>query len=220
MNNNGLNKFFTKVFIWMFIGLLLSGVTAYITVSNLSIFIFVYKAFYLWILLELGLVIAINALRNKVSPTVAKILFAAYSIVSGLTFSSIFITFEIGSIFLAFLSTAIMFVMLALYGNFTKQDLSSFGKIMLIGLLSILVVSIINIFIGSSTLDVIISIVSILIFLGLIAFDTQKLKRIYNYYSNDNNMLEKASIYGALDLYLDFVNIFLDLLNLFGKRKK
>lgn len=212
-----MNKFFNKVYLWMFIGLLLSGVTAYVTATNLEMLKFVYSNFLFIIILELVIVMAFSALRNKVSPTVAKILFVIYSIVSGLTLSSIFIVYKISSVGMVFLASAIMFGLMAIYGYITKQDLTTFGKMLIFALISIIIMSVINIFIGNGTFGIIISVISVAVFLGLTAWDMQNLKRIYNYYSNNSKMIDKMAIYGALDLYLDFINLFLRLLNLFGK---
>lgn len=216
---NGLSKFFSGVYLWMFIGLLVSGLVAYYTSVSFSMLNFVYKSYTLIIIAELVVVIAFTALRRKVSPLVAKILFLTYAALSGLTLSSIFLVYKIGSIGMVFLSSAIMFGLLALYGYTTKTDLTSFGKLLLFGLLAIIIMSIINIFVGNGAFGIIISIASVVIFLGLTAWDMQKLKMLYNYYSSDETELSKFTIYGALDLYLDFINIFLQLLSLFGKRR-
>lgn len=218
-NENSMSMFFSKVYLWMFIGLVVSGLTAYYTSITPSLLKFVYNSFMFIILSELIIVIAFTALRKKVSPEVARILFIIYSAISGLTLSSIFIVYKLSSIGIVFLSSAIMFGLLAMYGYFTKTNLSSFGKIMIFGLLSVIIMSIINIFINGSMFGIILSVVSVVLFLGLTAYDMQNLKNIYDYYSNDEKELSKASIYGALDLYLDFINIFLQLLNLFGKGK-
>lgn len=216
---NKMSKFFSKIYLWMFIGLLVSFGSAYYTSVSSGMLRFVYNN-YTWILLlELIVVIAFSALRRKVSPMVAKILFIVYSLISGLTLSSIFLVYKIGSIGMVFISAAVMFGLLCAYGYFTKSDLTSFGKILLFALLAVIIMSVINIFIGNGTFGIIISIASIVIFLGLTAFDMQNLKNIYYYYENNPDELDKASIYGALDLYLDFINIFLDLLNLFGKER-
>lgn len=217
--DEGMSKFFSGVYLWMFIGLLVSGIVAYYTAITPSMINFVYKSYALIIIAEFVVVIAFSALRRKVSPLVAKILFLTYAALSGLTLSSIFLVYKIGSIGMVFLSSAIMFGLLALYGYTTKTDLTSFGKLLLFGLLAVIIMSIINIFVGNGTFGIIISIVSVVIFLGLTAWDMQKLKSIYNYYSSDENELAKFTIYGALDLYLDFINIFLQLLSLFGKRR-
>ena len=214
-----MSKFFSKVYLWMFIGLLTSGSVAYYTAVTESMLYFVYKYYTFMIILELIVVIAFTALRRKVSPLSAKILFLVYSIVSGLTLSSIFLVYEIGSIGMVFLSSALMFGLLALYGYVTKTSLTSLGKILLFALIAVIIMSIINMFIGNSTFSILICIISIVIFLGLTAYDMQKLKAVYNYYASDEKELSKASIYGALDLYLDFINIFLNLLRLFGKSR-
>ena len=120
---------------------------------------------------------------------------------------------------MVFFSSALMFGLLAFYGYVTKQDLSSLGKILLFALIAIIIMSVINIFVMNSTFGAFVSIISVVVFLGLTAWDMQSLKRIYNYYANDEEELNKVAIYGALDLYLDFINIFMDLLNLFGDSK-
>lgn len=218
-NENGISKFFSKVYFWMFIGLLVSGGVAYYTSITPSFMYFTFKNIYLIMILEIGVVIAFTALRSKVSPLVAKILFVIYSIVSGVTLSSIFLIYKLESVGMVFFASAVMFGLLALYGYTTKTNLSTFGRIMLFGLITIIVMSLINMFIGNSNFSIIISIFSIIIFLGLTAWDMQKLKSIYEYYSTSEEELNKVAIYGALDLYLDFINIFLQLLSLFGKRR-
>ena len=218
-NENGISKFFTKVYLWMFVGLLLSTISSYFTFINPAMNSFVYNAFGLILIIELIVVITFSLLRRKVSPMGAKIMFIVYSIISGLTLSSIFIVYKLSSIITVFLSAAVMFGLLALYGYFTNQDLTSFGKLLIFGLLAVVIMSIINIFVTSQSFDITISIISIIIFLGLTAWDMQNLKKIYYYYENDYEALDKSAIYGALDLYLDFINIFLDLLRLFGKSR-
>ena len=203
----------------MFIGLLLSTISSYFTFINPAMNSFVYNAFGLILIIELIVVITFSLLRRKVSPMGAKIMFIVYSIISGLTLSSIFIVYKLSSIITVFLSAAVMFGLLALYGYFTNQDLTSFGKLLIFGLLAVVIMSIINIFVTSQSFDITISIISIIIFLGLTAWDMQNLKKIYYYYENDYDALDKSAIYGALDLYLDFINIFLDLLRLFGKSR-
>ncbi len=213
-----MSNFLSKVFLWMMIGLLISGGTAYLTYATPSITKFVYQFYTLILLVELIVVISFTALRRKVSPSMAKLLFIIYSIVSGLTLSSIFIVYKLGSIGIVFLAAALMFGLMGIYGLTTKNDLSSFGKILIFALIAIIIMSVINIFVQNSEFNIFICIVSILIFLGLTAWDLNNLKTIYRYYESNEEELNKAAIYGALDLYLDFINIFLNLLNLFGKR--
>lgn len=218
-DENGMSKFFSKVYLWMFIGLLVSGGVAYYTSVTPGVRGIVYGAFNWLLILELVVVIAFSALRKKVSPLVAKILFILYAAISGLTLSSIFLVYRLDSIGMVFLSSALMFGLMALYGYVTKTNLSSFGKVLIFALLAIIIMSLINMFIGNGTFGIVISVISIVVFLGLTAYDMQALRAMYNYYSNDENELNKVAIYGALDLYLDFINIFLELLRLFGKSK-
>lgn len=218
-NENKISKFFSKVYMWMFIGLLISGLTAYFTSKSLVMLKFVLNYYIFIIVAELIVVIIFSSLRQKASPQLAKILFIIYSVLSGITLSSIFIVYKLDGIIMVFLAASLMFALLAIYGFVTKQNLSSFGKILIFGLISVVIMSIINIFVKNSSFDIFLSIISVVIFLGLTAYDMNRLKYIYEYYVNDDNMLEKASIYGALDLYLDFINIFIRLLELFGKRK-
>lgn len=218
-NDENMSRFFSKVYLWMFIGLLISGGVAYYTSVTPSMIKFVYSGYTFILILELVVVILFSALRKKVSPTVAKLLFVLYSAISGLTLSSIFLVYKIESVGIVFLSSALMFALLAVYGYTTKQDLSSLGKILIFALLAIIIMSVINIFVGNGTFGIVISVISIVVFLGLTAWDMQTLKAMYNYYANDENELNKVAIYGALDLYLDFINIFLSLLNLFGNSK-
>jgi FtsH-binding integral membrane protein len=218
MQNEGLSKFFSKVYMWMFIGLLTSGVVSYLVSSTASMS-FVLNNYTIFALLEIIMVVAFVSLRRKASPTLATVLFLIYAAMNGATLSIIFLAYSIKSILFVFIASALMYGGLAIYGYTTKKDLTNMGKLLLFGLIAIIVVSLINIFVGNSKLDIILSVVSICVFLGLTAWDMQSLKMIYNYYSNDKNELRKASIYGALDLYLDFINVFLNLLRLFGKAK-
>lgn len=217
--DNKMSRFFSKVYLWMFIGLLVSGGIAYYTSVTPGVRGMVYGAFNWLLILELVVVIAFTALRKKVSPLVAKILFVLYAAISGLTLSSIFLVYRLDSIGMVFLSSALMFGLMALYGYVTKTNLSSFGKVLIFALLAVIIMSLINMFVGNGTFGIVISVISIAVFLGLTAYDMQALKEMYNYYSNDENELNKVAIYGALDLYLDFINIFLRLLQLFGKSR-
>lgn len=218
MQNEGLSKFFSKVYMWMFIGLLTSGVVSYVVSSTASMS-FVLNNYTIFALLEIIMVVAFVSLRRKASPTLATVLFLIYAAMNGATLSIIFLAYSIKSILFVFIASALMYGGLAIYGYTTKKDLTNMGKLLLFGLIAIIVVSLINVFVGNSKLDIILSVVSICVFLGLTAWDMQSLKMIYNYYLNDENELKKASIYGALDLYLDFINVFLNLLRLFGKAK-
>jgi len=216
--NNKMSNYFTKVFLWMFIGLFVSGVVAYFTSHNYTMLSIVSKGYFFIIILELVCVIAFSKLVTKVSSGTSKLLFIGYSILNGLTLSTVFLVHRLGSITTAFFTASLMFGLLAAYGYITKNDLTSFGKILFIGLFTVIIVSIINIFVGNGTVNIVLSILSVLIFCGLTAYDMQKLKRLYNYYGEEK--ADSIAIYGALDLYLDFINIFIHLLSLFGGRRR
>ena len=208
------NKLLPKVFGWMFIGLLLTFITAYyISINEYTFYkIFSGSGYFIFILLELGLVLFLSARVHKMNPNTAKIVFMLYSIVSGVTFSSIFIVYNLQSIIILFLASAILFGIFALIGYFTKINLDKLGTFLIMALVAVFICIIINIFLGNSTFDIIISSICLIIFVIFTAYDIQKIKRLGNSSLNDN-----IAIIGALELYLDFINIFISLLDIFGK---
>lgn len=210
------NKIYSKVFMWMFIGLLVTFITGIYTSTNVDALEVIFNKSGYWILLivELGLAIFLSARIHKMSPTTARICYLLYTFFTGLTFSSIFIVYKIESIMLVFLVTAILFLIFAIIGKTTKVDLTKISTILLMALLGIIIWTIINIFLQNSTFDMILSGISVLIFLGFIAYDIQKIKRLDGWVNEEN-----LAVIGAFELYLDFINIFLDLLNLFGNSK-
>ncbi len=212
-----ISKFFSKVFVWMFIGLAITFCTGALVASNPKALetIFSFGGYIGIVIIELILVFVLSAFVHKMSPVAAKISFIVYSVVSGLTFSSIFVVYEIESIMVVFLMAAAIFFVLALIGYFTKADITKIGTILLVSLIVTIVLSIINIFVMSSSFNLVICLLALAIFMAYVCYDVQKLKAYYsNGLSNDNMV-----IYGALELYLDFINIFLRLLQLFGKSK-
>lgn len=206
----------SKVFMWMFIGLLVTFLTGYLVSLNPNMLLSLFGGvgYVFCVICELLLVIFLSARISKMSPTTAKVSFLLYSFVTGLTFASIFIVYELTSIIYVFLITALVFGVFAFIGSSTKLDLTKTGTYLLMALLSVLICTILNMFIKSSSFDFVISVISVLIFIGFTAYDVQRVLRLY-----DNNVLpeENLAIYGALDLYLDFINIFLELLKFFGK---
>lgn len=210
------NKVFGKVFMWMFIGLLITFLTGYVVSSNDNMLynIFSGGTYFILIIIELALVIYLSARIHKMQVTTARIVFILYSFVSGLTFGSIFIVFKMSSIMLIFLITAILFGIFALIGRFTKLDLTKVGTILLMMLFGIVICTFVNVFLKNDTLDLFVSYISIIVFLGFTAYDMQKIKML-SYEFDDE---DKIAIIGALELYLDFINIFIDLLRIFGKR--
>ena len=209
-----MNDVLKKVYGWMSIGLLLTFVTAYVVASSSNMINAIFNSSLVWILpiIEIILVIYLSVRVTKMNPTTARIVFLIYSFVTGLTFSTIFITYEMASIVYVFLITALVFGALAFVGYTTKVDLTKAGTYLMIGLFGIIICALINLFIGNGMFEIIICSISILIFLGFTAYDVQKINQLSNYIEEDN-----LAIYGALTLYLDFINIFIDLLRLFGK---
>lgn len=207
---------FSKVFMWMFIGLAITfGIGYYVSVNPNMLFNVFGSYYWLLIIAELVVVIWLSARIRKMKPTTAKILFCVYSFLTGLTFSSIFVVYEISSIIYVFGITALLFLIFALIGYFTKIDLTKIGVYLFMALLGVIICSIINIFVGSETFDLGITIVCLIVFIIYIAYDMQIIKRNLYLIPEEDNL----AIYGALQLYLDFINIFLRLLQLFGRSR-
>lgn len=217
------NSLFRKVYQYMAIGLILTSLTAYFTASSSAMISFLYGSQYSFMILaiaEIGLVIYLSAAINKLSASTALILFYVYSILNGLTISSVLLVYTSESVYKAFLSTAGMFGAMSLYGLYTKSDLTGMGSFLRMGLFGLIIAMVINMFVGSSTGELVISILGIIIFLGLTAYDTAKIKAMASEVdSRDENLTGKVAVLGALALYLDFINIFLYLLRLFGRER-
>lgn len=222
--NNSLEnaRFIQKVYSWMTIGLLLTAIVAYfvaITPEAINLIFSSRWVFYALLIAELGAVIYLSAMISKMRASTATFVFLGYSVLSGITFSVIFLAFTLSSIGMTFAITAGMFGIMSLYGYVTKTDLTTVGNIAFMGLIGIILASLVNLFFQNSTTDWIITYVGIIVFVALTAYDTQKIKE-YNIIGNEGTEDDhKESIMGALTLYLDFVNLFLKLLNLFGKRR-
>ena len=208
------NKIFSKIFMWMFIGLAITfGVGAYVSMNENMLYNVFSKIYVVLIVAELVVVIWLSARIRKMSPMSAKIMFCLYSFLTGLTFSSIFVLYKLTSIIYVFGITSLIFLIFALIGYYTNIDLTKFGIYLFMILLGIIICSLINIFVGSESFDLVLTIVCLIVFICYIAYDIQVIKR--NLYSIENE--DNLAIYGALQLYLDFINIFLKLLRLFGK---
>lgn len=211
------NKLFSKVFAWMFIGLIITFATGFYVAMhpNMLYNIFSTGLHFGLLILEIVLVVWLSARSHKMKFSTASIVYVIYSVVTGLTFSSFFVIYELGSIMFIFALTALLFGIFALLGYTTNTDLSKFSTIFLMGLIGIILATIINIFLNNGMLEIIISWVSIILFLGITAHDIQKIKALSNVITDENAI----AIIGALDLYLDFINIFIDLIRLFGKTR-
>jgi len=208
-----------QVYLWMTAGLLLTGAISSMLASNEVLLGMVLNpiVFIGLFVVELGLVIAISAFINKMSPALATGLFILYAALNGITLTPIFITYTSASIATAFFTTAGMFAALTLYGSVTKRDLSGMGRFMLMALFGLCIATLVNIFLRNGIMDFVISIFGVVIFAGLTAYDTQRLNQLASQATSEDE-IGRFSIMGALILYLDFINLFLYLLRLFGKR--
>lgn len=212
-----------RVYLWMMLGLMLTAGAAYVTVATPfgglifgNMWIFFGLMF-----LELALVITLSRVIQKLHPSVAGLLFFTYAAVNGVTLSTLFLVYELGSIATAFFVASALFGAMSLIGYSTRKDLSQWGSYLLMGLIGLLMASVVNIFFASSGMDWMISIIGVLLFLGLTIYDTQRIKIMTaeSIEMGDEEIAMKMGILGALRLYLDFVNLFLYLLRFLGRRR-
>ncbi len=211
--------FLAKVFNWMAMGLGITGIVAYFTASSgFARAIVSSPLFFVLIVAELGLVFYLSARINKIAAATASGLFIGYSVLNGLTLSTVFLAYTSSSIAGTFFITAGMFGAMAVYGLVTKRDLSGLGSFLFMGLIGILIASVVNIFLKSSGMSWMISLLGVFIFTGLTAYDVQKIKNMgeEGIMTQGEEAIKKGSIMGALALYLDFINLFLMLLRFFG----
>jgi FtsH-binding integral membrane protein len=214
-----INLAMAKVYQHMGLAVLTSMIVSYLVGTSPELLQFFFTGFIKWIVIfaplaaVFGVTIALNA---RPSAGMAQLLLHGFAALMGLSFATIFAVFQMGSIFSAFMGAAILFGVMSFYGYFTKNNLDSVGKFMFVGLIAIIIASIVNIFIGSSLFAMVISALAIIIFLGLTAYDTQQIREIVTSSSSDH----VEEVQGALTLYLNFINIFLSLLQLFGDRKE
>jgi FtsH-binding integral membrane protein len=211
--------FLAKVFNWMAVGLAVTGGIAFFTAqTGLAITLVSSPLFFILVLAELGMVFYLSARIDKIQPGTATGLFLGYSVLNGLTLSTIFLAYTRASIGGTFLIAAGMFAAMAVYGLVTKRDLSGFGSFLFMGLIGIILASLVNLFLKSSGLSWMISGVGVLVFVGLTAYDVQKIKTIgeQGIMEQGEVAIHRSAIIGALALYLDFINLFLMLLRFFG----
>jgi FtsH-binding integral membrane protein len=213
-----------KVYNYMGVGLVVTGLVAYFfnqwVMSSEAVFTAVYGSPLMWViaLAPLAFVLVLSFGIQRMSVPVAQITFWAFSVIMGLSLSSIFAVYTDASIAKVFFITAATFGAMSLYGYTTKRDLTSIGNFLIMGLIGLIIAMIVNIFLASSALDFAISIIGVLIFVGLTAWDTQQVKESYDERLG-SDVLAKSAIMGALNLYLDFINLFMMLLRLFGNRE-
>lgn len=208
-----------KVYIWMTLALAITGFTAWMVADTGLWFTIASNRMLFWgmIMAELGMVFGISAGINKLSAPVATLLFALYSLLNGVTLASIFIVFDIGSIASVFFIAAGMFAAMGVIGMVLKTDLSKFGNILFMGVIGLIIASLVNVFfIKSGMMELIVSWVGVIIFAGLTMYDTQRIKQMLVNADQSEETMQKIALLGALSLYLDFINMFLYLLRIFG----
>lgn len=210
-----------NVYIWMSGALALTGLAAYYVGSSYDMLNLIFGnriVFYGLIIAEFALVLGLSAAINRISAVTATLMFILYSIINGVTLSSIFVVYTMSSIATTFFVTAGTFGAMALYGATTKTDLSKMGNILLMALIGLIIAGVVNIFVKSTMLETIVSGIGVLIFTGLTAYDSQKIKAMLRG-AEENEMTQKIAVLGALSLYLDFINLFLYLLRFLGNRR-
>lgn len=216
--------FMSRVYLWMMVGISISGITAYVVAGRPDIVAYMMQnsiIFYGLIIVQLLAVIALSAWVQRMNIAVASAVYAIYATLVGLTFSTIFLVYTMSSISSAFFTTAFAFAGLSIFGYTTKRDLGPIGSFCIMGLFGLIAIMLLGIFIPSmmsNTMQLVIAVAGVLIFSGLTAYDTQRIKSlIFTFGSED--AARKGAIYGALILYLDFINLFLNILRLMGDRR-
>jgi FtsH-binding integral membrane protein len=213
-----INSAMAGVYKHMTLAIVVSMVVSYLVGTSPELLQFFFTGIMKWIVMFAPLVAVLGisyALSKDIPKEVAQLLLLGFAVLMGLSFSMIFAVYKMGSIFTAFMGAGVLFGTMTFYGYFTKRSLESLGKFMFIGLIAIIIASIVNIFIGSSVMAMVISALAIIIFTALTAYDTQKIREMIMYGDEKN-----VEVIGALTLYLDFINIFLSLLQLFGDKKE
>ena len=215
-----------KVYVWMSLALAITGITAYGVANSPGVISAIYGnqivfiVFWGLMIAELALVFVISGAINRLSLTTATLLFVLYSVINGVVLSSIFLIYTMTSIASVFFITAGTFAVMAFIGYTTKTDLTSMGKILMMAIIGLIIASLVNVFlVKSSGFDLIISYVGVLIFVGLTAYDSQKIKNMLQMAPDAGEAAQKLALVGALSLYLDFINLFIYLLRILGRRE-
>lgn len=211
-----------KVYVWMTMALVITGFTAYGVATSPGILQAIYSnqiLFWGLVIAEFALVIGVSAAINRLSLAMATLMFVLYSVINGALLSFIFLAYTASSIATVFFITAGTFAVMAFIGYTTKTDLTSMGKILMMALIGLIIATVVNLFIKSSGFTLILSYVGVLVFVGLTAYDSQKIKQMLLQAPDAGEGAQKLALLGALSLYLDFINLFLYLLRIFGKRE-
>jgi FtsH-binding integral membrane protein len=212
-----INSAMSRVYNHMGMAVLISMLVSYFVGSTPELVQFFFTGAMKWIVIfsPLVAILAVSFAQDRFTKSQLQMFLYGFASLMGLSFATIFVVFNMGSIVSAFMSAAILFGVMSFYGYFTKKNLDSIGQYMFVGLIAIIIASIVNIFVGSTVMQMVISAIAVIVFLGLTAYDTQRIREIV---SVDND--GRAEVMGALTLYLDFINLFISLLQLFGGRKE
>jgi FtsH-binding integral membrane protein len=212
-----INSAMARVYGHMGLAVITSMVVSFLVGTNPALLAFFFTGALKWVVIFAPLVaiLAVSFAMDKFSKEALTVFLHGFAALMGLSFATIFALYNMGSIVSAFMSAAILFGVMSFYGYFTKKNLDSIGQFMFVGLIAIIIASIVNIFIGSTVMQMVISAIAVIVFLGLTAYDTQRIREMV---SVDND--GKAEVMGALSLYLNFINLFISLLQLFGDRKE
>lgn len=223
--STSLTSILQKVFMMMAGGLVVTGITSFLIFRNIEMLLSVAENYWIWAIAEIAVVIFLSGRIQKIGVGTAIASFVVYSILNGITLSIIFLVYALADITSAFFITAGTFLSAALYGKITKKRLDTIGSYLMMGLFGLIIAGIVNIILGNEMLDFIIACVGIVIFIGLTAYDVQKIKSYAELMPEENSAEDaersnKLVVMGALTLYLDFINIFLKVLTILGRRKK
>jgi FtsH-binding integral membrane protein len=212
-----INSAMVRVYNYMFLAVMISMVTAFAVSTSAGLMAFLFTGAVKWLVIfaPLVAVFAIAFLQDRMTLNQLRLTLFGFAGLMGVSMATVFVVFTMGSIVSAFMGAAVLFGTMSFYGYFTRRNLDSLGRFMFVGLIAIIIASVVNIFIGSSVMQMVVSAIAIIVFLGLTAYDTQKIREQVSY-SNDG----RAEVIGALTLYMDFINLFIHLLQLFGSRKE
>lgn len=219
--DSSLREYMVKVYNFMSIALAISGVVAFSVSNSPALLSLLFGTPLSWvvILAPLGFVMFFSYKLNSISAQKAKTYLWIYSSLMGLSLASIFVIYTGTSIARIFFISASVFGAMSFYGYTTKKDLTGFGSFLMMGLIGLIIASLVNLFLKSSALEFALSVIGVFLFIGLTAYDTQKIKQSYYQFAGNSEMVSKAAVMGALNLYMDFINLFIMLLRLFGDRR-
>lgn len=219
------NRFLSKVYLWMFAGMLITAVVSYAISISPSLQAIFLPLYFILLILELIVVVVLSWMIKKMPPALAAGLFIFYALLNGITLTAILMAYTLSSVFIVFVVSAGMFIGMSLFGFFTKKDLSGIGRFAIMALIGILIAMVLNMLLymfmpgPAALIDFVISIIAVLIFAALTAYDTQKIKEIGSSIEDGEPYSQNLAVVCALTLYLDFINLFIHLLRLFGDRK-